>query len=252
MTPAAAQTRSHRDTSATPLNVYLCPPVINACFEGRGVGGGGDWMSEHRTPSGWVQEWGGGGQMQCGTRGEEGDILSRVIDGCSHAGRLYLWRQDDPWPNPQDHEKTGQETSSTTNWTETLPSLTSDWFCPYYVHLYLLSVHLNSLFKEERKSKIRVKNITAQLKTSAEFPEHDLKCRLLCSTLTCSPLSCSRRLLLLIPEVIPAVLVWIFSYMKLASTSPSRCVHFQFGFQPCCAGLCSDSQRSTIEADFSK
>lgn len=174
--------------------------------------------------------------MQCGTRGEEGDILSRVIDGCSHAGRLYLWRQDDPWPNPQDHEKTGQETSSTTNWTETLPSLTfSDWFCPYYVHLYLLSVHLNSLFfvKEERKSKI----------SKAKFPKHDLKCRLLCS-----PLSCSRRLLL----VIPAVLVWIFSYMKLASTSPSRCVHFQFGFQPCCAGLCSESQRSTIEADFSK
>lgn len=80
MTPAAAQTHSHshRGTSATPLNVYLCPPVINASFEGSTSTGGGGVVrvSGGRSQSGW-----GGGETQDGTRGEEGDVVSKVIDG---------------------------------------------------------------------------------------------------------------------------------------------------------------------------
>ena len=98
MTPAAAQTHSHshRGTSATPLNVYLCPPVINASFEGSTSTGGGGVVrvSGGRSQSGW-----GGGETQDGTRGEEGDVVSKVIDGWSQTERYYLRRLGDLWPH---------------------------------------------------------------------------------------------------------------------------------------------------------
>ena len=57
----------------------------------RGGSGEGEWRQE--------SEWMGGGETQDGTRGEEGDVVSKVIDGWSQTERYYLRRLGDLWPH---------------------------------------------------------------------------------------------------------------------------------------------------------
>lgn len=80
MTPAAAQAHSHRVTSTPPLKC-LSVSVGDQCVLSGKLQRGGGGSERTQDPSGLGAA--AGGTRRYGTRGEEGDVASQVMDGGS-------------------------------------------------------------------------------------------------------------------------------------------------------------------------